>query len=289
MIPVEIELENFLAYRRPPPLLFEGIHVACLAGPNGSGKSSLLDALTWALWGRSRATSDDALIHQGETEMRVVLTFDQGGRRYRAPWEREAGSWRSLSEAGLRETQKKIDALLRLEYDTFINSAFLVQGRADEFTTRRPAERKQILGKILGLERWEVYEQRARDHLGDTRGAIQRLEGWLAEVDAELARREARERELATAVAAAGEAAAVLEGAESQWAGLEQARSELVGLQRMIDDLTRRITAAEREDAEAEAERQTALAHSRKAALTSARTELAHQAEALAVIQAAAE
>ena len=306
MIPVEIELENFLAYRHPPPLLFEGIHVACLAGANGSGKSSLLDALTWALWGRSRAATDDALIHQGETEMRVVLTFDQEGRRYRVrrqrkagkrgatllelqTWEAEAGSWRSLSEAGIRDTQRKIDGLLHLEYDTFINSAFLVQGRADEFTTRRPAERKQILGKILGLERWEVYEQRARDHLGDTRGAIQRLEGWLAEVDAELARREARERELATAVAAAGEAAAVLEGAESQWAGLEQARSELVGLQRMIDDLTRRITAAEREDAEAEAERQTALAHSDKAALTSARTELAQQAEALAVLQADAD
>jgi len=64
MIPVEIELENFLAYRRPAPLRLEGIHVACLAGPNGAGKSSLLDAITWALWGRSRAPNDDALIHQ---------------------------------------------------------------------------------------------------------------------------------------------------------------------------------------------------------------------------------
>src|SRR3989304_4129384 len=145
MIPVEIELENFLAYRHPPPLLFEGIHVACLAGANGSGKASLLDALTWALWGRSRAATDDALIHQGETEMRVVLTFDQEGRRYRVrrqrkagkrgatllelqTWEAEAGSWRSLSEAGIRDTQRKIDGLLHLEYETFLNPAFLVQG-----------------------------------------------------------------------------------------------------------------------------------------------------------------
>jgi exonuclease SbcC len=91
MIPVEIELENFLAYRRPPPLRLEGIHVACLAGPNGSGKSSLLDAITWAIWGRSRAANDDALIHQGQTEMRVVLTFDQEGRRYRVRRQRKAG------------------------------------------------------------------------------------------------------------------------------------------------------------------------------------------------------
>jgi exonuclease SbcC len=303
MIPVEIELENFLAYRRPPPLRLEGIHVACLAGPNGSGKSSLLDALTWALWGRARATSDDALIHQGETEMRVVLTFDQEGRRYRVrrqrkagkrgatllefqTWETEAGSWRSLSEAGIRETQRKIDALLRLEYETFINSAFLVQGRADEFTTRRPAERKQILGKILGLERWEVYEGRARDRIGETRGAIQRLDGWMEEVEAELARRGEREREMAAAVAAADEAAAALEGAESQWASLEQTRNELVGVQRTIDDLTRRITAAERDDAEAEVERQTALAHADEAALQAARQDLAREVETLAAIQA---
>ncbi len=306
MIPVEIELENFLAYRRPAPLLFEGIHVACLAGANGSGKSSILDALTWALWGRSRAANDDALIHSGETEMRVVLTFDQDDRRYRVrrqrkagkrgatllelqTWEAEAGSWRSLSEAGIRETQRRIDGLLHLEYDTFINSAFLVQGRADEFTTKRPAERKQILGKILGLERWEMYEQRARDRLGDTRGAIQRLDGWLTEVEAELARRGEREREMAAAEAAAAEAAAALKGAESQWASLEQARSELVGLQRMIDDLTRRITAAERDDAEAEVERQTALAHADQAALTAAQGTLVQQVEAIAVTQVEAD
>src|SRR3989304_4401499 len=84
MIPVEIELHNFLAYRSPPPLLLEGIHVACLAGPNGAGKSSLLDALTWALWKKARAKGpDDLLVHQGQSEMRVVVTFDQEGRRYR--------------------------------------------------------------------------------------------------------------------------------------------------------------------------------------------------------------
>jgi exonuclease SbcC len=307
MIPVEIELQNFLAYRSPPPLRLEGIHVACLAGPNGAGKSSLLDALTWALWGKARAKgSDDLLIHQGQTEMRVAVTFDQEGRRYRVlrqhkggkraasvlelqTWEAEAGGWRSLSGAGKRETQLKIDGLLRLDYDTFVNSAFLVQGRADEFTNKTPSERKQVLGKILGLERWEVYEQRARDRINDTRGAIQRVEGWLAEVETELARREERQAELGAAEAAAEEARLTLEGAEAQWTSLEQTRSELVGLQRSIDDLTRRITSAEREDAEAEAERQAALALADESALQAARQDLVRQAQALAEVQAEAE
>lgn len=302
MIPVELELENFLAYRKPPILRLDGIHIACLAGPNGAGKSSLLDAITWALWGwaRGRGRGYDELIHQGESEMRVVLTFDQAGRRYRVQRQHKAGKraagllelqtlepegWRSLSEAGMRETQARIDALLRLDYDTFVNSAFLVQGRADEFTSKKPAERKEILGKILGLERWEEYERRARERIGETRGAIQRLEGWLTEVEAELARRPELERELTVAESAAEQAAAALTGAEAEWAGLEQTRSQLVGLQRSIDDLTRRITAAEREDAEAEAERRQALAQADQAALSSARQALAQEVEALSGLQ----
>src|SRR3972149_3550957 len=222
MIPVEIELHNFLAYRSPPPLLLEGIHVACLAGPNGAGKSSLLDALTWALWKKAHAKgSDELLVHQGQSEMRVAVTFAQEGRRYRVQrqhragkraasvlelqtWDEDVAGWRSLSEAGIRETQLKIDGLLRLDYETFVNSAFLVQGRADEFRAKTPSERKQVLGKILGLERWEIYEQRARDRINDTRGAIQRVEGWLAEVEAELARRAEYREELAAAGNAAG-------------------------------------------------------------------------------------
>ena len=58
MIPLRLELKNFLAYRSPDVLRFDGIHLACLTGPNGAGKSSLLDAITWALWGvlKSEAT-----------------------------------------------------------------------------------------------------------------------------------------------------------------------------------------------------------------------------------------
>jgi exonuclease SbcC len=59
VIPIELEINNFLAYTNPGPLTFEGIHIACLAGPNGAGKSSILDAITWALWGKARTNAPD--------------------------------------------------------------------------------------------------------------------------------------------------------------------------------------------------------------------------------------
>ena len=73
MIPIKLELTNFLSYKITQTLDFNGIHVACLVGDNGSGKSSLLEAMVWALWGRARdgKRSDDELVHHGETEMRV--------------------------------------------------------------------------------------------------------------------------------------------------------------------------------------------------------------------------
>src|SRR4030042_3244508 len=82
MIPVRLELHNFLAYRDPDPLSFEGIHVACISGENGAGKSSLLDASTWALWGKARSASADDLIYQNLRETRVALEFEMAGARY---------------------------------------------------------------------------------------------------------------------------------------------------------------------------------------------------------------
>jgi exonuclease SbcC len=303
MIPVELEPVNFLAYRQPGPLRLEGIHVACLAGPNGAGKSSLLDAITWALWGKARSSLPDDLIHQGQTDMRVTLVFDQGAARYRVLRQRKAGkrgasllelqawnpeseSWQSLSEAGVRETQQMIDRLLRLDYDTFVNSAFLVQGRSDEFCTKTPAERKQVLGRILGLERWEVFEQRARERIGATRGAMQRLDGWLQEIEAELAREPEYRARLEASETDAGAAAVRLAQAEKQWSDLEQTRTELVTVQRQIDDLTRRVVSAEREATEATRELETARGQADRVAMESALAEVRQSLEAFAPLEA---
>jgi len=47
-----------------PTLDFTGIHTVSICGDNGNGKSAIIDAMTWALWGETRAKRDDDLIHQ---------------------------------------------------------------------------------------------------------------------------------------------------------------------------------------------------------------------------------
>ena len=153
MIPTRLELSNFLAYRAPKPIIFDGIKLACITGNNGVGKSSLLDAITWSLWGKARARREDDLIHLGQREMQVSLDFEQDSIRYRVVRRRarsgrgsrgtldllvwgENESPRRIKGDGIRRTQDKINEILRLDFETFVHSAFLQQGRADAFTLK---------------------------------------------------------------------------------------------------------------------------------------------------------
>ncbi|MEP7359643.1 MAG: AAA family ATPase, partial [Anaerolineales bacterium] len=263
MIPIRLEITNFLAYRQPAPLDFTGIHVAVLAGENGAGKSSLLDAITWALWGRSRAKADTELIHQGQTEMRVEFTFALGEQVYRVIRTRKvgkgggslldlqaanaAGDFVSIGEATIPKTQEKILRVLRLSYETFINSAYLVQGQADEFTGKRPTERKQVLADILGLQEWERYEARAKEKLAVIKERIAGVEALLGEIEQELDRREEYERELSDSQARVITVAERLRAAEAGWTAIETARQANTALQRQLADLSKRSQSAQTE------------------------------------------
>jgi exonuclease SbcC len=70
MIPLQLTLKNFLSYREAV-LDFRGLHTACICGANGAGKSSLLEAITWAIWGESRVSIADDVIHAGSDYARV--------------------------------------------------------------------------------------------------------------------------------------------------------------------------------------------------------------------------
>ena len=61
----------------------------------------------------------------------------------------------------VREVQKSIDEILQIDYESFVNSAFILQGRADEFTRQTPGKRKDILSNLLGLDQWIVLGHQA--------------------------------------------------------------------------------------------------------------------------------
>ncbi|MFN3337814.1 MAG: AAA family ATPase, partial [Thermomicrobium sp.] len=177
MIPTRLELRQFLCYRDPVEVDFTGLRLACLCGENGAGKSALLDAITWALWEQARA-GNTHLVSLGELETRVEFSFVLDGTEYRVIrgytaagrtrsllelHVRRDDGWYPLASGGKSAVQREIDRLLGISYTTFVNSVFLLQGKADEFTRKTPAERKRILAELLELDRYERYRELARD------------------------------------------------------------------------------------------------------------------------------
>jgi exonuclease SbcC len=205
MIPVKLKLQGFLSYREPVTLDFTGFNLACISGHNGAGKSALLDAVTWALFGQARRR-DESLInnHPSVDAADVTLDFDYEGNRYRVQRTNprgktssveffilsrvpgEEGRWKPLTERTIRETDQKIEETLRMDYDTFTNASFFLQGKADQFATARPSERKAILGKILGLEIWETYREKAGEQRRLKEKEVRELDGRLREIQSEL-------------------------------------------------------------------------------------------------------
>src|SRR5947207_11123155 len=206
MIPVKLSVRNFMCYRGDGASLdLSSVHLACLSGENGSGKSALLGAITWALWGTARErVSDDELISQGAAEMEVDYEFILGEGRYRVVRKRarksggttilelhmqtdgESDTWKPLTGHHVLDTEARIRDLLKMDYKTFINSAFILQGRADEFTVKTAAERKKVLADILGLDEYDRLEERAKDEAKERKSAMLYLETQVAGIDKEL-------------------------------------------------------------------------------------------------------
>ncbi|MBN1876205.1 MAG: SMC family ATPase [Anaerolineae bacterium] len=268
MIPEELHLRNFLSHRETD-LDLRGVHIASLVGDNGAGKSALLDAITWVVWGRSRAPygHDEDLVYHGESGLEVEFIFRmpyQGGteRRFRILRRREQQSrrssnslldlqmesdsgWVSLTADSIRETQARIIKQLGLDYDTFINSAYLRQGHADEFTIQTPTERKRVLSTILGLDRWSEYQDRVKKQLATTQGQIREVDRRLDETTQELARRPEYEEQLQTAEAQAKEAETQRQAIQSQVDEITRVQEQALALQRQIADLNQRLAQEE--------------------------------------------
>ncbi len=208
MIPLRLKLSGFLSYRDPVELDFSGFTLACISGQNGAGKSSLLDAMTWALFGQARK-HDEFVVNLQSKAAEVTFTFEYENNQYRVIRSLARGkttilefqildgtNWRPLTEHTNRGTQERIENVLRLDYDTFINVSFFLQGRADQFAQQAPPRRKEILGSILGLEIWDVYKERAALKRKDAESLLDSIDGRVAEIEAELAEEEPRKKRL---------------------------------------------------------------------------------------------
>ena len=287
MIPLKLTVKNFLCYRDNTPTLdLESVHLACLCGDNGHGKSALLDAITFALWGNSRLgdRNHDDLIHKGRSDMLVELEFESSGERYRVVRRRakgrtqgrtgleffiqnSAGEWRAITGNTVRDTQEFIIERIRMDHETFVNTAFLRQGDADRFTTSKPSDRKRILAEVLDLSYYDGLEQRAKGKVSELRSRTQRHEAEIEirerEADQKASHEEALgevSREIAVLEPQLAEARANLESAsklvaelEGKWNDLHELTDRIPQVEKLLRETSERVQQYRKRVSEAEA------------------------------------
>ncbi len=188
MRPVLLEMDGFAAFREATTVDFRGVEYFVLVGPTGSGKSTVIDAMTFALYGTvprwdDRKSVQSALaptVNRGT----VRLVFDVGPHRYVAARElrRAAKGNVGVKNARLerladptgtgaagedtevlaadREVSRAVEALLGLSFEHFCTCVVLPQGDFAQFMHASPADRQKILTRLLGIG---VYETIAKE------------------------------------------------------------------------------------------------------------------------------
>jgi exonuclease SbcC len=172
MRPLQLDLKGFTAFRDPQSVDFGDLDLFAIAGPTGSGKSSILDAMTYALYGYVERVGKQCsrLISQGQPRMAVTLEFAVGERHFRVTRStpskgatrvllerKEDGEWRQAGDGAdrVREADAMICDAIGLDYDAFTRSVLLPQGRFAEFLVGDAKDRRDILTELLGLELFE--------------------------------------------------------------------------------------------------------------------------------------
>ena len=182
--------------------------------------------------------------------MQVELVFDVGSERYRVSRrysqarrnpqsslelavQTADGEFRPITGDTIRTTEAQIERIINMDYGTFVNSAFLVQGRADEFTMATPGARKEVLAKVLGLGRYDELAERARLRGRDARAKLEanainvdRLRERAAQADETRTALAEAERELAGAVMSVNGLAERLQLLRDKVAHLERRQAE---------------------------------------------------------------
>jgi exonuclease SbcC len=186
MRPVLLEMAGFGSFREPTVVDFTDADYFALVGPTGAGKSTVIDALTFALFGSVPRWDDrrTVALALAPTANRgtVRLVFDVGTERYVVARElRRAATSGSVTVKNVRlerlvdpvgtaddETEPvaadskvtpAVEELLGLNFEHFTTCVVLPQGDFAEFLHARAGDRQKILVKLLGLE---VYDQIAK-------------------------------------------------------------------------------------------------------------------------------
>ena len=178
MRPIHLTVEGLRSFRSPAvPIDFTGRDHLAIVGDTGAGKSSILEAITYALYGQATFTAqgNQELMNDTSTHLRVVLRFRVSGETWEVARALRRGGQGKVGPASARlcrigaddETvelveqvkpvNERIKDLIGLDSDAFLRTVVLPQGRfARLLVEDKPTERGRILRQVWRTDELEA-------------------------------------------------------------------------------------------------------------------------------------
>ncbi len=194
MRPIRLEMKGFTSFRDRTEVNFEDADLFVLTGPTGAGKSSVIDAITFALYGsipRLGGNSVEPVISRGMLQMSVRLDFAVGEKRYtavrmagtksEARLEDEYGNPLAGSSMGLKG---KVEEILGLSFGHFTKSVVLPQGHFANLLHETASERHKMLQRLLGTELFTRLAYRAGQRKDTSKALADNMERDMAQLEA---------------------------------------------------------------------------------------------------------
>ena len=166
-----IELGDFLSHSNTKLEFENGVTV--FVGDNGAGKSSIIDAITFALFGQHTRKSNKGLIKRGSNQGFAKIDFSIYGKQYEAVRkidskgtlsakfseiieddriEIAAGERKQFGESMTHEVEKTIG----LDFEKLKIASIVQQGELNAIINAKPKEFKELLNAIIGIDKLDV-------------------------------------------------------------------------------------------------------------------------------------
>ncbi len=275
MRPIKLEVQGFTSFREHSEVDFSKLDLFAITGQTGAGKTSLLDAMTYALYGKTsrlnKAGKD--LVSQGATAMSVLLHFRVGTEEYRVARtikgatvtarleKRENEEWKP-SSGSITDVNEEIRGIVGLDFSGFTKTVILPQGKFDVFLRGEPKERREVLSELLDVD---VYQRMVKSANEKAKDAGIRAEERAANIDPEAAEdikvaKEQRLIGLLESERAGAAACEVLQGALVDALSLREKRTSLSTSQTELGGILAKMEKAQQASVASKAQMETQAA-----------------------------
>ena len=188
-----IELIDFLAHH-DTKLDFSN-DATVFVGQNGAGKSSIIDAITFSLFGAHTRKNNKSLIRRGANKSLVKVDFSANGKNYRTVRQIDAkgtltaqflekngedfipiaeGERKQFGESMTEEVEK----VLGINFEKLKIASIVQQGELNSIIKAKPKEFKELLNTIIGIDRLDVAVESMKEVLKEFRKEIQTKHGF---------------------------------------------------------------------------------------------------------------